>query len=387
MAEQALKDTATRQWMDVRMLGDMIKRLLGSAGRFVHWWRQELFTLLPHFARRMLGAEERIVLIDATSKQLEARLWQGGRQQGLGQLMGVHSATSDGSVAERVKAQAAGAEEVILQLPPDQVMQRDITLPLATEDNLREVLGFEIDRLTPFKREMVSYDHVGLARNPLEGTLSVRLYVVQRSKLEALVARLKVLGIQPTAVTVKDPEGGSEMPVLPVVPNFLEGQRRHVRITPMQRLARISTWVMLALLVVAAILPLWNQQRHIRALESALSSVQREVQQSRKLSTELSALADDYHFLVQRRKAAERPLSYLNELSRVLPDDTWLLRLEVDDRHVGLQGESKDGSKVLSLIENSPLFKETRFAAPVVRISSTDTDRFNVQAAFEEAGE
>ncbi len=286
-----------------------------------------------------------------------------------------------------MKAQAAGAEEVILQLPPDQVMQRDLTLPLATEDNLREVLGFEIDRLTPFQRERVSYDHIGLARNPSEGTLSVRLYAVQRGKLEALLARLQALGIQPTAVTVKDPEGGSERPLLPVVPNFLEGPRQPVRITPMRRLARISTGVMLALLVVAAILPLWNQQRHIRALESALASVQPEVQQSRKLSSELSALADDYRFLVQRRQAAERPLSYLNELSRVLPDDTWLLRLEVDERHVGLQGESKDGSKVLSLIENSPLFQETRFAAPVVRISSTDTDRFNVQAAFEEAAE
>ncbi len=87
MAEQALKE-AMGQRMDFRALGEMIKRLLGATGRCFHWWRRELFALLPHFARRLLGAEERVVLIDASSQQLEARLWQGDREQRLGQLTG-----------------------------------------------------------------------------------------------------------------------------------------------------------------------------------------------------------------------------------------------------------------------------------------------------------
>ena len=39
-------------------------------------------------------------------------------------------------------------------LGPDEVLVRRVTMPAATEENLRQVLAFEMDRLTPFKADI-----------------------------------------------------------------------------------------------------------------------------------------------------------------------------------------------------------------------------------------
>ena len=62
--------------------------------------------------------------------------------------------------------------EVILCLPADKVLTRTLTLPLATEENLREVLAFQMDRQTPFTVEQVYYDYGVVARGRKTRTVS-----------------------------------------------------------------------------------------------------------------------------------------------------------------------------------------------------------------------
>ena len=50
---------------------------------------------------------------------------------------------------------AGRAREVVLCLPADKVMARKLMLPLVAEENLRQVLGFEMDRQTPFSLDQV----------------------------------------------------------------------------------------------------------------------------------------------------------------------------------------------------------------------------------------
>ena len=40
-------------------------------------------------------------------------------------------------------------------IPAERVLQRNLTLPVAAEDNLRQVLAFEMDRQTPFKADQI----------------------------------------------------------------------------------------------------------------------------------------------------------------------------------------------------------------------------------------
>ena len=380
MAEQVLNSSAQTP-PDAGGGPAVPRRGPGPVRRFFDWWLGELKGLLPHALKRLAGVENRILVVDLVSEQMRVRLWRGDRCQDLGWQPLLREAGREGEGGD-VAALAARVDERLVRVPADQVLVRDVVLPLATEGNLREVLGFEMDRLTPFKAEQVAYDYVRRQRNTADGTLTVRLYVVPRERLRSWVERLGAMGMQPTALGVIPGEGEQAAPTLPVRPNLLGSGDMPRAASQGGRLLQAAAWLILLLAVAAAVLPLWNQHRYIAGLEQAISGVQADVAKSRKLSARREQVLDDYRFVQSHRAAAYRVIDALEELTRVLPDDTWLNRLQVTRDQIGLQGASVDGSKVLSLIENSPLFEQTQFAAPVVRVPSTGTDRFNVQARF-----
>jgi general secretion pathway protein L len=83
---------------------------------------------------------------------------------------------------------------------------------------------------------------------------------------------------------------------------------------------------------------------------------------------------------------AERPASVelLEELSRRLPDDTWLFRLEVRDGKVHLQGTSTRASSLIAELEGSAFFQGARFASPVTQDGASGRERFHLSASVVE---
>ncbi len=353
----------------------------GPVRRFFDWWLGELKGLLPHALKRLVGMANRTLVVDLVSEQMRVRLWRGDRCQDLGWQPLLREAGQEGGGGD-VAALAARVDTRLVRVPRDQVLVRDVVLPLATEGNLREVLGFEMDRLTPFKVGQVAYDYIKRQRNIADGTVKARLYVVPKERLRFWVDRLKMMGIHPSALSVIPDEADLAAPIIPFQPNLL-GDREIPRVTsPSSRVLRILAWLILLLATTAVLLPIWSQYRYITRLEQAIAQVRADVMKSRQLSAQRKQVFEDYRFVRRHRAVAYRVIDGLKELTRVLPDDTWLNRLQVNRDWIGMQGESADGSKVLSLIENSPLFEQTRFVAPVVRVPGRGTDRFNVRARF-----
>ncbi len=63
------------------------------------------------------------------------------------------------AVAKIVRGARARFAEVVLKMPRDKVLRRLVDLPAAAAENLREVLGFEMDRHTPFNADEVYFDY------------------------------------------------------------------------------------------------------------------------------------------------------------------------------------------------------------------------------------
>ena len=65
---------------------------------------------------------------------------------------------AEAQVAEFRRLQASiqnPALRAIFCIPESSTLTRNLSLPAAAEDNLRQVLGFEMDRQTPFKADQV----------------------------------------------------------------------------------------------------------------------------------------------------------------------------------------------------------------------------------------
>jgi Tfp pilus assembly protein PilN len=75
-------------------------------------------------------------------------------------------------------------------------------------------------------------------------------------------------------------------------------------------------------------------------------------------------------------------LEALRELSRVLPQTTWLLSYSCQDNVVTIMGYSESASSLQKLLEDSPVFRDVQFTSSITRDAS-GKDRFTLRAAIE----
>ena len=87
---------------------------------------------------------------------------------------------------------------IVLALAESQVLRRTVELPAAASENLREVLGFEMDRHTPFKAEDVYLDHRVLGQDGQRKRMTIELLVVPRRVADRAMTIAEALGSAPT---------------------------------------------------------------------------------------------------------------------------------------------------------------------------------------------
>ena len=91
-------------------------------------------------------------------------------------------------------------------------------------------------------------------------------------------------------------------------------------------------------------------------------------------------MAKASRFLVEKRATEIMTVELIDELSRILPDHTWISRLDLSDSELQLQGQSSASASLIAIIEASPQFENARFRSPVVQMTGTDRDRVHISA-------
>src|SRR5271166_1041544 len=132
---------------------------------FVLWWARQVRALLP---RRLLADIDRADALlvdaqwaDAKSGQVGLTVRRRGRETDLG-----HFPLTGGNPPAVLRRRP---RRVILRLRPGVLLERLVVLPLAAERNLERVLGYEIDRLTPFAATNVVWRATVVQRDRAQG--------------------------------------------------------------------------------------------------------------------------------------------------------------------------------------------------------------------------
>ena len=118
----------------------------------------------------------------------------------------------------------------------------------------------------------------------------------------------------------------------------------------------------------------------IHELEAAVQVAAAAAREGNQLRRDLEKMADASRFLATKKQSTVLVVQIIDELSRILPDHTWLNRLDVSAAEIQLQGQSSSSSSLISIIEASDRFVNARFRSPVVQIASTNVDRFQLSA-------
>src|ERR1700751_3984645 len=156
---------------------------------FFAWWFGQLTELLPQGLRRTaLTAVDAMVIkpIGPLGRGIEAvavGLRRNGRETPLGRF-GL-------GATDLAELPRATGRATVLRLNEQDVLGKTVSLPLAAERELDQVLGFEMDRETPFKAEEIYWNHRIEEADRKNGRLSVRLFLVPKANLVPLIPRLR----------------------------------------------------------------------------------------------------------------------------------------------------------------------------------------------------
>ncbi|MEQ9640280.1 MAG: PilN domain-containing protein [Alphaproteobacteria bacterium] len=320
----------------------------GAVTRFLDWWLTTLASLLPAGWRG--GGDGLEARVDGETLVLGRR--RGGKWRELRRL-----APDDNTLAADID------QPVTLRLARAQALRQELTLPQAAGSELAEVIGFEIDRRTPFRAAQVYADWRVTGRDRAARTLAVALTVVPKTAVDGLRRRLENAGARVARVVLDD---GRVLPVPGLA--VAEGGMGALN------------GVLLAVLVLAAVAvllaPSWRTSRELATLRAEIATLKPEVEA--RLGQRSSAWSQQAatRAALQAKLSAPSPVTLLEEITRTLPDDTWISQFNLVDGRVEIEGSTASAAALVGLLEGSPMIASVDFQAPVTADPVTKREHF-----------
>ena len=348
-----------------------------NAGRglrgLLAWWGAGLAAWLPSSWRQALAASTDRLLLQVQGEGLQLRRQGAGGMQDIASLP-VPPAPAEGvdPLAGVLTRQAADLPRWLL-LPAASGLRRHLLLPAAARERLREVLGFEIERQTPFAAADVYYDGRVLGVRD-DGQLQAELVVVPRARADAASAQLGALSGWLDGIDLADADGR------PLGVNLLPALQRHQRANPW-RLWNIGLF---ALALLALLLGLSQVLDNRRAAAAQLQAdVAKRSVQAREVSRQRQRLVDAVEggaYLQAQRNARPSVIEAMDELARRLPDGTYLEKVSIEGGQLTLIGLSNQAAALVGKLEGARQWRAPALSGALQPDPRARSDRFTLVA-------
>lgn len=313
------------------------------ASRFLRWWLGELASMVPAWMRSTSLDAKSFILVPLDQVNVQFARPEAGDQR-----------------------------DLALTLPPSRVLRKTLTLPLATEENLRQVLEFQIEQHTPFPATKVYFGYQVTGRDFEHGQLTVEFAATPRDGVDAAIKTLDGLALPVRAVFAADMlAAGNLVNLLPVGLGKAPSALRH----------GANPWLaaLVALLALTAVaMPLVIKREAVVQLLPWVEKGKKAAETVDTLRRELVARVDKHNYLLEKRQSAPTVIQALEELTRVLPDDTWVQTLDIKGKELQIQGETASSVRLIGLFERSSMFREASFRSPLTKGQSSGTERYQL---------
>jgi len=370
-----------------------LARRTGLSG-FWRWWIGQLATIVPSGLSHALERRRMrpVLVFDAQ----EASLWQPTLARGRPAMKRSATISLSGEPAMVASAGrsallpmlrgtrgAGGGRGVIVALAPRDVLRKSVRLPSAVEENLRQALAYDLDRHTPFKPDELYFDAVVVGRDAVRNEIVVDLASARRTAIDPAIKHAAAWGATVSAVVPEAPShaASSQLNLLPPDARPLQSNWQRLRI-----------WIPIVLLIIlvgaAILIPLWQKRASAIASNTLADQARGQAAVSEALRQDLEARAGDYNFALMRKYAFPSTVQVIDDVSRLLPDDTWLTQFELKSvargkdaqREVLLRGETANAGRLVGVFEESQLFTQAAPRSPTTKIQPGPGEIFDLGA-------
>lgn len=352
----------------------------GPVGKFFSWWIEELRLALPVPWQEKLQHATRRLVVSLEGESLVLAIDENHRTETIVAL----PLSQDVSVQQQ-QVDDLRAENDLVEAPAyflldvSSVLVREVSLPSATEANLRQVLSFEMDRQTPFKASAVYFDWEILERGGTGGQIRLMLYVVPRAEVDKAVERLSGRGFELAGADVN--QNGHTLGL-----NLLPDEKRHSVVNRKARVNYALGAAALVLLVMVMAFSLYLRGHQVNELEEAVAEVRGEAMQVDRIRKQIEGASEAAGFLAMRRAGSPLAVELLADITRLLPDDTFLDRLVIGRTSVQMQGKSRNAQQLIEKVNESTYLDAAAFRGSTRLDARTGLEIFEINAQVTGAG-
>jgi general secretion pathway protein L len=336
---------------------------------FFTWWRQQLLDLVPEALRPGSGQAANALVADATAHGV---LTLFRRRRGAETRVASVRLDEPGAPALRAALNGrASGEPVLLRLPPDVLLERMVNLPLAAERDLERVIGYDMERLTPFTVDEVYWGSTVETRDRARSRLAVRLSLVPRAGVKDVIDLLASCAGRPSLIEAATEDGP-----------------RTIRLahTPSAGASRLSTrqaaailGVLLALVIVS---PFLRQSLDMAAASSRLDALAPRMAEVNALRRRISGAGAGGDAVAAETRRLGDVMEALAAVTEILPDDSYLTEFAMRERKMTMNGLSASAPRLISALSADPRIKNPSFTAPVTRAENGHNDVFAISATL-----
>lgn len=260
--------------------------------------------------------------------------------------------------------------DLVLRYAAPMALIRTLELPLASSAKLRDMLRFELQRQSPVDSELVYFDYRVASRDFTSRRMTVLLRLVRREPVDHILALCRAAGTPVAAICAANDSAHAEGGNFPVDPAAARARRVH---------RRMSVWLAALALLLAAILGglfILRSQAAADQIAQATEQAQGNAAVTFRLREKVDGLNQADSALVAERS---RPMlaDILAEMTRLLPDGSWLQELEVQSDQIRIQGYSHSAAALIAAIDESPLFTNAQLRAPLLQ-GAAGLERFDI---------
>ncbi|MDQ7089148.1 MAG: PilN domain-containing protein [Methylococcales bacterium] len=341
--------------------------------KFFHWWKKELAFLIPSAISRLFNDTAGIVIIQIKDDELYFNFTDHKKQskhihlplneQG---LIDYQQLKLDNPLLEKAR--------VIFRLNKNEGILKKLTLPKAVEENLTQVIAYELDRYTPFNQQQVYYTIKKIAAET--DKINLQLILTPKNNLDRGYDSLKSWGINPWLV---DYEG---------MPNNLQDDYEYYNLLPESKRYKANKKALIfqsaliggifILLSSILVLPVWFQYQSGQTLDRKIYKIKRHAMEVQELQNKIAVLSEKTDWLIAQKQNYPPLIEILETISQLLKDDTSLTMIVYKNKKLHLTGESPAASTLIKILESSPLFSNADFESTVTKNKTTGLERFRI---------
>ena len=287
-------------------------------------------------------------------------------------LLVVGSLKVDELPTEITEQTRGGIIEIIV--PAAAILEKRLDpLPAESLPYVANVVLHQIDTIFPWRSTDVL--HSTVVDKQADGKLDVSVRATTRSAIAAALAVATACGASEVLVVADGNEIDGEPATGILASTGPEKNRRFTRARLVAQYAVVALLLLTAGVAGWTALVEWSLAADVAALDQAIADRRAVL----KRSSESSGVGRD-HELEEKKKLAPVAVMVLEELSSVLPDDTYLSDLSLEGGHLRITGISGNAVELVPLLEGSKHFRNASFYAPTTRLNTTSTDRFSIEA-------